>query len=216
MQLRSGILRFKDETGKTYAKLAVLHFEGMRKGQPYFACRCECGGEVSVRGANLRSGNTKSCGCSRRSPVRRQRGKMVMKTFSHNLVLGKANPTSSKTEWVTICVFCCQAGSHTEKKLRRGKALFCGCRRLTHNSWRKMIERCTNRNHPQFKDYGARGITVCKRWRESFSAFLSDMGRKPEGTSIDRINNDDGYYRDNCRWATKKQQAASRRKRRIL
>jgi len=137
---------------------------------------------------------------------------MVMKTFSHNLVLGKANPTSSKTEWVTICVFCCQAGSHTEKKLRRGKALFCGCRRLTHNSWRKMIERCTNRNHPQFKDYGARGITVCKRWRESFSAFLSDMGRKPVGTSIHRIANDGGYYPANCRWATKKQQAAGRRK----
>lgn len=211
MPLRSGILRFKDETGNTYAKLVVLRFERMRKGEPYFACRCECGHEVSVRGANLRSGNTKSCGCSRRRSGNHHRGKMRMKIISHEWVLGKADPTSAKTEWMTVCEYCGRVGFHKENRLRKGRGVFCGCCRLTHNSWRKMIERCTNRNHPQFKDYGGRGIAVCKRWRESFSDFLSDMGIKPEGRSIHRINNDDGYYRDNCQWATKKQQAASRR-----
>ena len=75
-----------------------------------------------------------------------------------------------------------------------------------------MIERCTNKNHPQFADYGGRGITVSERWLRSFYAFLEDMGRRPDGMSLDRINNDRGYYKGNCRWATPKQQAASRRK----
>ena len=61
--------RFKDETGNSYGKLTVLRFERMWGEQPFFACRCDCGKEVSIRGANLRSGNTRSCGCSR-SPFR--------------------------------------------------------------------------------------------------------------------------------------------------
>src|SRR5580693_7225587 len=106
MALRSGIhRRFKDETGKTYAKLTVLRFDGIRKGQPYFGCRCDCGQLVSVRGPNLRSGNTRSCGCSRSKSAQRLRGKMAMRTLSHNFVLGKADPASPKTKWVTCCKF---------------------------------------------------------------------------------------------------------------
>ncbi len=212
MHLQSGIQRrFKDETGKTYGKLTVLRFEGMRKGQPYFVCRCNCGREVSVRGPNLRSGNTRSCGCSRKKSGNRQRGKMVLKVFSHNLVLGKAGPALPKTQWVTICKFCHRPGFHTERKLRTGKALFCKCLTRTHTSWRNMIERCTNQNHAQYKDYGGRGITICERWRKSFLAFVRDIGRRPEGKTLDRINNDSGYSRENCRWATPKEQTEHRR-----
>jgi hypothetical protein len=206
--------RFIDERGNRYGSLTVLRFDKIRNGQPFFVCQCDCGREVSVRGANLRSKNTKSCGCSRRKSVQPRRGKMVLETLSHNFVLGKTDPNSAKTKWVTVCEFCPRCGIHTERRLRSGRALLCECLGPTHNSWRKMIERCTNKNHAQFADYGGRGITVSERWRNSFSAFVDDMKPRPEGTTLDRIENNLGYYRENCRWATKKQQAANRRKRR--
>lgn len=77
--------------------------------------------------------------------------------------------------------------------------------------WKAMIQRCTNPNDRRWKDYGGRGITVCQRWRESFEAFYADMGPRPDGLSIDRVNNDRGYSPQNCQWATREQQARNKR-----
>lgn len=76
----------------------------------------------------------------------------------------------------------------------------------TYTCWASMIARCTNERNSGYKKYGARGIRVCARWR-NFINFLADMGERPAGTSIDRINNYLGYSPKNCRWATKKVQA---------
>lgn len=86
-----------------------------------------------------------------------------------------------------------------------------------YRTWTAMISRCENANDSSYPDYGGRGITVCDRWRNSFEAFLEDMGRRPSpGHSIDREENSKGYLPSNCRWATKKQQGRNKRNNRII
>src|SRR5229473_4969324 len=82
-----------------------------------------------------------------------------------------------------------------------------------YTAWRSMRQRCYLPSATGYKYGGGRGITVCKRWRESFPNFLADMGNKPEGIHfLDRINNDGNYEPGNCRWATPKQSANNRRR----
>ena len=117
-------------------------------------------------------------------------------------------------------------------KLRNGHSRSCGClqaevttnRSLKHGhkrrsaetksyrAWNNMLNRCTNPNVKSFPDYGGRGITICERWLK-FENFLEDMGPSPEGLSIDRLDNDIGYSKENCAWRTSLDQARNRRKR---
>ncbi len=149
-------------------------------------------------------------------------------------LVSRAKNRGTSTMWAFVCD-CGRTGVVATRDVRSGKQISCGCAQReaasrigraskthghtcndqytpTYQSWRSMIERTTNPRHHAWKRYGGRGIFVCDRWkcgdgqRSGFECFLFDMGERPPGRSIDRIDNDLGYEPRNCRWATPTQQ----------
>jgi hypothetical protein len=102
--------------------------------------------------------------------------------------------------------------------LYSGRAKSCGCSRVTHGmtntptymTWQHITDRCNNPNSDRYHYYGGRGITVCEQWT-NFEQFFKDMGERPDGLTIERKNNELGYFKENCKWATQSEQLRNQR-----
>ena len=129
------------------------------------------------------------------------------------------------------CAYDCGATKDVPAgQLTRGQTKSCGCllREAAHTkrhcmsksaewrTWRNLRVRCNDPKDAGYKNYGGRGIRVCARWDESFEAFMEDMGPRPDGCSIERVDNNGHYEPGNCIWAPSKVQARNRRTNRMI
>ncbi|KKM85273.1 hypothetical protein LCGC14_1290780 [marine sediment metagenome] len=158
---------------------------------------------------------------------------MIGKKIGRLLVIREAVRTKGgRRKWLCKCN-CGNLVSVMDQHLKNLNTQSCGClhrellsRATVHGyrrrnskltpeyvSWQKAKSRCHNVNDKSYKYYGARGIMMCKEWRDSFAQFFKDMGQRPEGYSIERIDNEGNYEASNCKWATRKEQNSNQRKR---
>lgn len=218
----------KDITGQRFGKWLVIGRAGCTaKGQATWSCVCDCGAARVVVGSDLRNGSSASCG---KHQIKLNLKNIQGHRFGKLVVISREGNTRA---WVSTWRCVCDCGNIKVVRgvhLRRGSVVSCGChkdeqtrlRSIKHGqtvrrgrtgayaSWAHMIERCSNPNVKEWKDYGGRGISVCESWK-SFDNFYADMHDRPKGLTIERVNVDGNYEPGNCVWDDKFRQAQNKR-----
>lgn len=161
--------------------------------------------------------------------------KDLLKKYGRLTTISEENiRIKNKSRRKVFCVCDCGKEVYVEfSALDTGNTKSCGClkkettssvksthrmsKSVEYDTWCSIKSRCCNKRNADYKFYGAKGIEMCDRWLESFENFYEDMGERPSGGhSIDRINSEGGYYPENCRWATKKEQARNQSNNKII
>ena len=221
-------MKLIDLTGKTFGRLTVLQKSDRSDahGHPLWDARCICGETKPLSLASIKSAHGQ---CPHRSRVEDITGRKF-----HRLTVVAMAGLNEHAQ--AMCVADCDCGTKGRKLLKSmlmtGKTRSCGClrtettvaRSTTHGLKSRanpapeyairlaMLSRCYNPKDVGYPGYGGRGITVCDRWRESFSNFMQDMGPRPSPElMLERKNNDAGYSPENCCWATPVAQANNTR-----
>lgn len=216
-----------DYIGKTYGYLTVV---GKSDSQIKFSnswdFRCVCGRIISEQPSRVLSGHKKGCGfcdASKRHILPRFNIDDYIGKKSYMLtVVGLAPREESEKTWKLLCK--CDCGNETRitpNQFDAGKVMSCGCLRKSSRNefdghskhplyqiWIQMMRRCYTSKAKHYDRYGGRGITVCDEWHtfNNFAAWSESVGGRPDGYSLDRINNDGNYEPSNCRWADLKTQ----------
>ena len=215
--------------GQVFGRLTV----GTYKSGKWY-CTCECGAEKTASASELVRGKIKSCGCLQRERIGNLNKLAVFPgdtahTRNGELTVICEKPMDGQHRVFEYRCFCGNNFVTRLNSIRTGNTSSCGCIAVEHSNqfaklnkthgksgtptyrrWKAMITRATNSNIKAAHCYSGRGITVCDRWRK-FENFLEDMGEIPEESlSLDRIDNDKDYCKENCRWATTTQQARNK------
>jgi hypothetical protein len=206
----------RDLTGERFGKWTVGEHSHYTGKTHYWNCTCSCGVQRPVKSGSLLQGKSTSCGC-KTSEIK------PGSVFGMLTVVDRDPAASSKdTYWNCLCE-CGNSKSIRGMSLRNGVTKSCGCYRdnfmkthgmydtPTYSVWVNMVQRCTNTKHTNAKRYSLRGITVCESWL-NFENFLADMGERASGQTLDRIDNDKGYCKENCRWTDAKTQMRNTRR----
>jgi hypothetical protein len=202
------------------------------EGKALWRCKCQCGNSTTVTGRALRAKTTKSCGCLKHVEGRGMHDLSTQRFGRLTAIERAGRHMANGVPWRCLC----ECGNEIvvpSGRLKSGNTKSCGCLsrditgslRRTHGmsrsseyaSWTSMKDRCFNPNNDDYALYGGRGITVCRRWKNSFENFLADMGTKPfPRASIDRINTNGNYSPTNCRWSSQKTQTRNKRTNKVI
>lgn len=211
-------INYNELIGKVFGKRTVIEVVGRNKHRHVLVkCRCECGKENVVEAYYLLHGRLQSChSCDniRILPIY-----MIGKVFGKRTVIEDAGKDNSRNTIVRCRCGCGREDIVVTSGLLNGRNQACpSCAQTIHNLsrspiyriWAGMRSRCNNPKSNSFHHYGGRGIKVCERWNK-FENFVADMGERPDGMQIDRIDPDGNYEPGNCRWVTPKENSANRR-----